>query len=80
MAANEIRCKNARLPLSLNKDKLELEIISDRCTVEIFADGGRYCAAVASIADYNLPRITIERNDSLIVDSIEWHTLKSIHE
>ena len=80
MAANEIRCKNARLPLSLNKDKLELEIISDRCSVEIFADGGRYCAAVASIADHNLPRITLEANEALTVDNLECHTLKSIHE
>ena len=80
MAANEIRCKNARLPLSLNKDKLELEIISDRCSVEIFADGGRYCAAVASIADHNLPRITLEANEALTVDYLECHTLKSIHE
>lgn len=80
MAKNEIRCKNAKMPLSLTKDMLQLEIICDRCSLELFADGGRYCVAVAAIADYNVPRIRIERNGKLFIDSLEWHTLKSIHE
>ncbi|MBQ7011718.1 MAG: glycoside hydrolase family 32 protein [Clostridia bacterium] len=79
MANNELRCKQAKMPLTLNKDNVDIELICDRCSVEIFADGGKFFAAVPAIADYNLPRIVFEKNERISIPKLEWHALDSIH-
>ena len=79
MGANEIRCKNVKMPLAVNADRVDVRIIVDRCTVEIFADGGKIFAAAVAYADYNLPRVTLNKNEALKIDCLEWHALKNIH-
>ena len=79
MNLNEIRCKNAKLPLSVKADRVDMRLIVDRCSVEIFADGGKSYAAVIAFADRNLPRIVLNKNEKLTVDRLEWHALENIH-
>ncbi len=79
MDKNEIRCKNVKMPLSLNGDKVDLRIIVDRCSVEIFADGGKIFAAAVAFADYNLPMVTLNKNEKITIDNFTWHILKNIH-
>ncbi len=79
MAKNELRCNQAKMPLTLNKNTVDVDVICDRCSVEIFADKGKFCAAVSSIADYNLPRVIIKKNKNIKLSALDWHTLKSIH-
>lgn len=79
MGKNEMRCKNVKMPLSLSGDKVDLRILADRCSVEIFADGGKIFAAADAFADYNLPRVTFNKNEKIKIDSFTWHTLKNIH-
>lgn len=79
MDKNELRCKNVKMPLSLNGDRVEVRILVDRCSVEIFADGGKIFAAAVAFADYNLPMVTLNKNEKIIVDNFTWHTLKNIH-
>ncbi|MBQ2733189.1 MAG: GH32 C-terminal domain-containing protein, partial [Clostridia bacterium] len=79
MNLNEIRCKNAKLPLSVKADRVDMRLIVDRCSLEIFADGGKSFAAVIAFADRNLPRIVLNKNEKLTVDRLEWHALENIH-
>lgn len=79
MAVNEIRCKNIKMPLSLSGDKVDLRILVDRCSVEIFADGGKIFAAAVAYADYNLPYLVLQKNEKLKINSLTWHTLANIH-
>jgi len=67
------------MPLSVLGDSLELTVISDKCSLEIFADGGKSCVAVAAFADYNLPRFTVSKNSSVKLEYMEWHALRPIH-
>ena len=79
MDKNEIRCKNVKMPLSISGDKVDMRILVDRCSVEIFADGGKIFAAAAMFADYNLPYVVLRENEKIQIDSFTWHTLKNIH-
>ena len=80
MDKNEIRCKNVKMPLSLNGDRVDLRILVDKCSVEIFADGGKIFAAAVAFADYNLPQVTLQKNEKITLDCFTWHTLKNMHE
>ncbi len=79
MDKNEIRCKNVKIPLSINGDRVDLRILVDRCSLEIFADGGKIFAAAVAFADYNLPFVTLSKNEKIAIDSFTWHRLKNIH-
>ncbi len=79
MEANEVRCGKAKMPLSLLGDRAELRVLVDRCSVELFADGGKFCMATVAFADYNLPRFVLRKNANIQVDSLTWHTLANIH-
>ncbi|MBQ9429288.1 MAG: glycoside hydrolase family 32 protein [Clostridia bacterium] len=79
MEKNEIRCKNLKMPLSPDGERVEVRVLVDRCSLEIFAGRGRIFAAVAAFADYNLPRVTLGKNEKIRIDRLTWHTLKNIH-
>ena len=79
MDKNELRCKNVKMPLSLNGDKVDVRILVDRSSVEIFADGGKIFAAAVAFADYNLPMVTLNKNEKITIDNFIWHTLNNIH-
>jgi len=79
MDKNELRCKNVKMPLSLNGDKVDVRILVDRCSVEIFADGGKIYASAVAFSDYNLPTVTLNKNEKITIDNFTWHTLKNIH-
>lgn len=79
MDKNELRCKDIKMPLSLNGDKIDVRVIADRCSVEIFADGGKIFAAAVAFADYNIPTVTLNKNEKITIDTFTWHTLENIH-
>ncbi len=80
MELNEIRCKRAKMPLSLFRDGLELRIIADTSSIELYCDGGRSFLAVSAIADYNLPYSKIFKNEALTLDHVEVHKLKGVYD
>jgi len=79
MESNEVRCKRAKMPLSLLGGRAEVRIIVDKCSAEIFADGVRFFIAVAAFADYNLPYFVLQKNKNIKIDRLAWHTLENIH-
>jgi sucrose-6-phosphate hydrolase SacC (GH32 family) len=68
-----------KCPISLKKDDLKLRVIVDRCTVEIYADDGRYLLITQQLWDRNLPFITLSSTAPVNVKELTVHRLKSIH-
>ncbi len=80
MEKNEIRCKRAKLPLSVCRDRLRLRLVVDTASIEIYGDGGKAFAAVAALSDYNLPYLKISKNERIKLSLLEICTLKGVHE
>jgi len=80
MELNEIRCKRAKMPLSLFRDRLDLRIIADTSSIELYCDGGKSFLAVSVPADHNLPYIKIDKNEALSLDTVEVHKLKGVYD
>ena len=68
-----------KMPLSLKKNSVKLRVIVDRCTVEVFADDGKYLLITQQLWDRNLPFITLSSTAPVAVKEFTVHTLKSIH-
>lgn len=76
MRSGEIWIEKTRIPLSLKKEKLDVRLVIDRCTAEIYADGGRYLMAENFVCDYNLPYIKLEAvNGSPEIEKIKIYSL-----
>lgn len=80
MELNQISYKDIKMPASMQQDRLEVRIIVDRCSLEVYADGGKFCFTAVMICDYNLPRIELSGTDGYTFDRLEYHILKSIYE
>ena len=76
---NCIEMKKVKIPLSLELDSVKLRMIVDRCSIEIFADDGKFCATFPIICDYNLPYLKITGEGSSVIRQIDYSKLKSIH-
>ena len=68
-----------KMPISLKKNSVKLRVIVDRCTVEVFADDGKYLLIAQQLWDRNLPFITLSSTAPVKVKEFTVHTLKSIH-
>ena len=71
------------MPVSVRKDGLDLAVISDRHSVEIFADGGRgYLveAEEAGLWDPNLPWLVVAADGEYRVEEVELCPMGSIWE
>ena len=64
------------MPLSTNKDNAKLRLIIDRCSVECFADDGKFCMAKQTLADYNLPYVELYADGKTKVQLFDVKTLK----
>jgi sucrose-6-phosphate hydrolase SacC (GH32 family) len=79
MKNNDAVMLRDKCPISLKKDDLKLRVIVDRCTVEIYADDGRYLLITQQLWDRNLPFVTLSSTAPVKVKEFTVHTLKSIH-
>ncbi len=78
---NEIKFGNCTAPISLIRSILDTTIIIDRCSIELFADGGKImvsCLNEDTFMDRNLPYIKINADTDIILDRIEINSLESI--
>ena len=81
---NEINLNGIKSKISLNRETLNIKVLVDRASIEIFLDGGIYCVTNAgtfsgnSLMDRNLPYIELESNKEITLDEIKINTLKSI--
>ncbi|MEE1017907.1 MAG: glycoside hydrolase family 32 protein [Acutalibacteraceae bacterium] len=80
---NEIAIGDEHAPISVICGGLDLKVVVDRCSIEIFADGGKImltCVNSDSFCDRNLPYFVMKSDFEAVIDSIEIHSLKSIWE
>jgi len=78
---NEMTIGGCTAPIFLTHNNLDLTIIVDRCSMELFADGGKItmsCLDNNAFSDFNLPYITIQSDKNIILESIEINSLHSI--
>ena len=78
MRNGTLSCGRDRLPLSLKKDRLEVRMIIDRCTAEIFTDNGRYNMACRLICDKSVPRVTLSADRPFTAEKLDFYPLKPI--
>lgn len=76
---NTVMFDKLKMPISLLGDKIDLRVIVDRCSVEIYADGGRFCLAEWHISDFNLPYVKLSGSAGITINKFSCHTLDSIH-
>ncbi len=78
---NAITLSKSTSPLSLAENSIDLVIISDSCSIELYADGGKFYMATvdeSTFCDYNLPYLEITSSSDCEIQSLELHSLKSI--
>ncbi len=76
---NQITTKDVKMPISILGDRIELRVIIDRCSAELFADNGKFIGTSSMICDYNLPRIELTATLNMKIDRFECHILNSIY-
>jgi len=79
-AHNRLTLGTASAPLSISGG-FDVEIVIDRCSMEVFADAGRlYLGSVTpdTVMDRSLPSMTLETDRECTVSVLEWHSLESI--
>ena len=59
-------------------DTLELRVITDRCSVEIYSDGGLFNTSIATVLDPSNIKVFPVYLDSGITVDFEIHKLKSM--
>ena len=82
-AANALEVGAQKAPLSVAGEGLDLQIIVDRCSMEVFADGGlAYLSSTESDAcpDYGLPSLRIQSAEGWTPEALRLSALKSIWE
>ncbi|HBF14299.1 MAG TPA: hypothetical protein DDW30_01170 [Clostridiales bacterium] len=69
-----------RIPISGDRERVDIRVIADSCSLEVFADEGRFYATLYAVCDYNLPylRLTAQENGTLL-KTLTCHRLASIH-
>lgn len=78
---NELVFAKEVIPLSVSQSCIDLSIVVDCCSFEIFLDNGKIYASYlnnASVSDYNLPYVELHSENPLTVDSFELISLKTI--
>jgi len=71
------------IPLSVSEGGVDLIVISDRLSLEIYLDGGRIFASYMdedSSADYNLSYLELSSSGEFKIDILELSSLRSIWE
>ncbi len=80
MTQNQLRFGDkVKMPLSAYGEVLTLRIVTDRCTSEIFADGGKFCTTLETPPRADQPRIVLSADRPICFERLTWHSLRSIH-
>ena len=78
MEENIFSINKKTAPVSYSEEQFDLTIISDRCSAEVFLDGGKIFLTDVSVCDRNLTFLEISSDTDYIIENLEIHSLKSI--
>lgn len=76
---NCIMFGNIRMPLSNDRKTVDIRLIADRCSMEVFADEGRFYATLYAVCDYNLPYVKLSAEGTGNIRTFSCHKLAPIH-
>lgn len=80
-ANNKMNIGDCTAPVSLTRSGLDITILVDRCSIEVFADGGKIfmsCLNNDTVSDFNIPYLTIRADRKMVLENIEINSLDSI--
>ena len=78
---NKMNIGDCTAPVSLTRRGLDITLIVDRCSMEVFADGGKIfmsCLNNDTLNDFNIPYLTIRADRKITLENIEINSLDSI--
>ena len=78
---NEITVGNNHAPISVTSSKSDITLLIDRCSIEIFSDGGRIhmsCLDCDTICDRNIPYFVVSSDSETKIEAVEMHSLNSV--
>lgn len=73
---NTLKIDNAQAPICVIGGKLDAELIIDRCSIEIYVDGGHATLYSAGISDLNLPQLILSSDRPYTLDWAEINSLR----
>lgn len=76
---NCIVYEKVKIPISSDPGTVDLRIIADRCSFEIFTDKGRFFANLYAVCDYNLPYLRISSDSNIHLQKLLYGKLGPIH-
>jgi hypothetical protein len=79
MLGNEIKSKSLNGPISVDEKNLDIKLIIDRASLEIYSDAGKiYYGNVneSTVCDRNLPNLSITSDNDYTLDKLEIISLK----
>ena len=75
---NSIKLDDHKGPLSYTGEALDVTVVVDRCTVELFSDDGRIYITECTVADRNMCEFSLTAENDCIIENIELTSLESI--
>ena len=78
---NRVTLSDKSAPVTLSSNNWEIVMLVDKCSVELYLDGGKFYLGTAdekTYCDYNLPYLEITSTTDCTIKSAEIHSLKSI--
>lgn len=68
-----------KLPISSDRETVDIRIVVDSCSFEVFADEGRFCATMYAVCDYNLPYMRVSADTIVNIRALSCYKLSPIH-
>ena len=78
---NIIHVGECTAPISLTHSELDITVVADLLSMEMFNDGGKIFISYlnqSTVSDFNIPDLTVQTDREIILDSIEINSLDSI--
>jgi len=78
---NKMNIGDCTAPITLTRSGFDIIVLIDRCSMEVFSDGGKIfmsCLNNNTVSDFNIPYLTIQADRKMALDNIEINSLDSI--
>ncbi len=77
---NALTFGSIKMPIGLFGDGIDVRIIVDTCSLEVFTDHGRFLFTEWNVCDFNFPYVEVTTSTPAKIDQLSCYVLKSIHE
>lgn len=75
----EIHIADLCAPLSVTNENVDITLIIDRCSTEIFADGGKIYMSCLTDCNPDFSELFIKSNSEIKIERLELHSLDSVY-